>query len=61
MQVLILGYGEMGHAMESLLHSRHRISIWDKYPPDGMVPVRLEEAVPAADVILFCLPASPHR
>lgn len=60
MQVLILGYGEMGHAMETLLAPRHELAIWDKYPPPGLQPARLDEAVPAADWIIFCLPVTPH-
>lgn len=60
MQVLILGYGEMGHAMETLLGPRHELAIWDKYPPEGFRSVNLDEAVPAADCVVFCLPANPH-
>jgi len=61
MHVLILGYGEMGHAMETLLAPRHEISIWEKYPQPGFRSVRLEEAAPLADIIVFCLPVNPHR
>lgn len=60
MQVLILGYGEMGHAMETLLGPRHDLAIWDKYPPPGFRSVRLDDALPAADCVVFCLPVSPH-
>ncbi len=59
--VLILGYGRMGHAMKSLLAERHSISIWDKYPPEGFVPDSLEEAAPKADYVFFCMPVTPHR
>lgn len=59
--VLILGYGEMGHAMECLLGDRHELSIWDKFPPVGFTSVVLKQAVPEADFILFCLPVNPHR
>lgn len=59
--VLILGYGEMGHAMEHLLAVSHNLSIWDKFPASGFVSVNLEESVPLADFILFCLPVNPHR
>ena len=59
--VLILGYGEMGHAMERLLGARHDIRIWDM----GMVVkgrhASLEQEVAEAQVILFCLPVNPHR
>lgn len=59
--VLVLGYGEMGHAMEYLLQPNHKVSIWEKYPQPGFQSVDLKEAVPEADVVLFCLPVNPHR
>jgi len=59
--VLILGYGEMGHAMESLLVNYHIIDIWDKFPQAGFHSVTLEDCVPRADIIIFCLPVNPHR
>lgn len=60
-RVLILGYGEMGHAMERLLKDRHSLDIWDKYPPQGFQSVVLEAVAPLADIVLFCLPVNPHR
>ena len=60
-QVLVLGYGKMGHVMESLLQERHQLTFWDKFPPPGLTPAPLEEAAPAADVVLFCMPVMPHR
>ncbi len=60
-KVLILGYGEMGHAMEFLLADHHSLSIWDKFPSSGFQSAVLEDCVPEADMILFCLPANPHR
>lgn len=60
-RVLILGYGEMGHAMEFLLSERQQLDIWDKYPQDDFQSVMLEEAAPLADIVLFCLPVKPHR
>ena len=59
--ILILGYGEMGHAMEYLLKDRFQLSIWDKYPQDEFKSVDLEDAACVADVVLFCLPVNPHR
>ena len=59
--VLILGYGEMGRAMQCLLEKKHRLDIWDKYPQAGFESVVLEDAVTQADVILFCLHVNPHR
>ena len=59
-RVLILGYGEMGHAMEHLL-KQQQLDIWDKYPQHNFQSVILEEAVPQADIVSFCLPVNPHR
>jgi len=59
--VLILGYGEMGRAMEFLLKGRCRLLIWDKYPQDDFQSVDLEKAAALANVVLFCLPVNPHR
>ena len=60
-RVLILGYGEMGHAMEHLLKGRQQLDIWEKYPQDNFQSVMLEDAAPRADIVLFCLPVNPHR
>lgn len=60
-KVAILGYGEMGRAMELLLHTGHDVSIWDKFPPPGFESAVLEDIIPQADFILFCLPVNPHR
>lgn len=67
--VLILGYGEMGHAIEYLINSSKqsthgreiRLDIWDKYPVEGFQSIALEESVPQADIVFFCLPVNPHR
>lgn len=58
--VLILGYGEMGHAMRFLLEERHSVSVWVRRPVEDVLPVPLEQLVPGADIILFCLPVNPH-
>lgn len=59
--ILILGYGEIGHAMEFLLRKHNTVVIWDKYPSKDFVPIELEHSVPQADVALFCLPVNAHR
>ena len=59
--VLILGFGEMGHAMQSLLAMSHTLYIWDKFPADGLQSVDLKESAPLADIVIFCLPVNPHR
>ncbi len=60
-RVLILGYGEMGHAMEYLLKAHQQLDIWEKYPQGNFQSVVLEDAASQADVVLFCLPVNPHR
>ena len=60
-RVLILGYGEMGHAMEHLLKGWQQLDIWEKYPRDNFQSVLLEDAATRADIVLFCLPVNPHR
>lgn len=59
-RVLLLGYGEMGRAMERLLADRASVSIWEKFPRAGFRSVSLPQAVPRADVVIFCLPTKPH-
>lgn len=59
-RVLILGYGEMGHAMEYLLATRHDVRIWNMGVVMGSQAM-LEGAVAEAQVILFCLPVNPHH
>jgi glycerol-3-phosphate dehydrogenase (NAD(P)+) len=61
LRVLILGYGEMGHAMEYLLKNKQQLDIWDKYPHDNFKSASLEDVAPQADIVLFCLPVNPHR
>ena len=58
-KVLIVGYGEMGHAMQFLLDGRHHISIYDPRPIEGLMPVDFEQASETADFILFCIPTQP--
>ncbi len=57
--MLILGHGEMGHAMEHLLH-RHTLTVWERHPKAGGPPVDLESVAGRQDFVLFCLPANPH-
>lgn len=61
LRILILGYGEMGHALEFLLKDRHRIDIWEKFPQTEFTSAILADSAPHADIVLFCLPVNPHR
>lgn len=60
-RILILGYGEMGHAMAHLLSTQHHLAIWEKYPQPGFQSANLEQEAPQADIVIFCLPVNPHR
>jgi glycerol-3-phosphate dehydrogenase (NAD(P)+) len=61
LQILILGHGEMGHAMEFVLKDRHKLGIWEKFPSNDYPYVTLEDSATHADIVLFCLPVNPHR
>lgn len=61
LRVLILGYGEMGHAMEYLLAARHDVCIWNMGVVVKGSHSTLEDEVAEAQVILFCLPVNPHH
>ena len=58
-RVLIIGYGEMGHAMEYLLAGRCDLQVWTRHPVPGHKPVALAAAVSTASVILYCIPVTP--
>lgn len=58
-QVLLLGHGEMGLAMEYWLRPRHDVLVWQRHPMAGR-PLDLSAAAAQSDFILFCLPAAPH-
>lgn len=60
-RVLVLGHGEMGHAMQHLLGARHELVVWQRRPPEGRAPVDLNSEAARAVFILFCLPAAPHH
>jgi glycerol-3-phosphate dehydrogenase (NAD(P)+) len=58
-KILVIGYGEMGHAMEFLLGGRHELGFHDIRPMDGHVPVELEAAAAQADYVIYCVPVTP--
>lgn len=60
-RVLIIGYGEMGHAMEHLLVDQHHLAIYDSRPIDGLRAINLEQEAAKADFLLLCVPAFPHQ
>ncbi len=58
-QVLILGHGEMGRAMEYWLRPRHDVVIWQRHPKSG-ASLDLSATAADSDFVFFCLPAAPH-
>ena len=59
-KVLIMGHGEMSHAMQYLLGSRHDLAVWERAPRLGGGPVAPETLAVDRDVVLFCVPTPPH-
>ncbi len=60
-RVLIVGYGEMGHAMQHLLQRHHQVMVWQRHPTEGN-PTPLAQAAADKDIIVFCIPTGPlHR
>lgn len=54
--VLIVGFGQMGHAMQALLGSRTHLSFWRVTPERQQPPPAVLEAVGQADCIVLCVP-----
>jgi glycerol-3-phosphate dehydrogenase (NAD(P)+) len=57
-RVLIVGYGEMGHAMQHLLQCRHAITVWHCDTVEGRA-VPLTQAATDKDFIILCIPTGP--
>ena len=57
--ILVIGYGEVGHAMEYLLAAQHTLQFWDIRPVAGHDTVALEQAAAEAGFLIFCVPVSP--
>jgi len=60
LKILILGYGEMGHAMKHLLADRHDVRVWQRRPAESARTIDLETTAATADFVFFCVPAPPH-
>lgn len=58
-QILIVGYGEMGRAMEYLLAPHHTLSFWNRSPMEGHASVDLERCAGKVDYVIYCVPVSP--
>jgi len=61
-EIVMLGHGEIGRALESALVPKSRVSIWERDLDTWEENIPLEELLePGCDLILFALPTSPHR
>jgi len=58
-QILIVGYGEMGRAMEYLLAPHHTLSFWNRSPMEAHACVDLEHCAGKVDYVIYCVPVSP--
>ena len=58
-QILIIGYGEMGRAMEYLLAPRHTLFFWNRSPMEGHACADLERCAGSVDYLVYCVPVSP--
>lgn len=54
--ILLLGYGEMGHTMEYLFSSQHNVAIWDPYYKGKLDQINLDTTAKNADFVIFCTP-----
>ena len=63
MNIVIIGAGEIGRAIEFVLKSRPevKISFWDKNPEKISGQKPLSEIVPMADFIFICVPSFAYR
>jgi glycerol-3-phosphate dehydrogenase (NAD(P)+) len=54
--VLIVGFGQMGHAMRALLKDTVSLSIWRVTPDNLRLPATIREAACQAEYVLLCVP-----
>ena len=58
-RVMIISYGEMGHAMAHFLGGKHQMSVYDIRSAQGLPPINVEQEAALADFVLLCVPAAP--
>jgi len=51
----------MGHAMAHLLRGKYPLAIYDSRPFPDLPAIDLEQQASLADILLLCVPASPHH
>ncbi|MGH8372775.1 MAG: hypothetical protein ACRETO_08590 [Gammaproteobacteria bacterium] len=57
-QILIVGYGEMGHALQALLEARNHVEIWPVTPEHTELPDNVLRLLPETELV--CIPAVAH-
>ena len=55
-EVLVAGYGQMGHAMQALLAERSALEVWDVTPGDTTPPAAILAAALRVEFLLLCVP-----
>lgn len=60
-KILILGHGAMGSMFERMLSPGHDVRIWERDPETGEENEALESICREREIVLFALPAHPHR
>ncbi len=61
MSVVIVGFGQMGHAMQALLVNRAHLSIWRVTPKNQQPSPAIRRATRQAEFIILCVPTVAVR
>ncbi|MGA9855628.1 MAG: hypothetical protein WBR29_10165 [Gammaproteobacteria bacterium] len=56
MSVLIVGFGQMGHAMQTLLEGKVSLSIWQVTPKNLRLTQAIRESACHAEIVILCVP-----
>lgn len=55
-RVLLVGYGQMGHAMRVLLARRARLAVWRVTPQRQALGAAMRATLAASDFVILCVP-----
>ena len=59
-KVLIVGYGQMGHAMQYLLQERAPLEVWAVTPQQTGLPDNIRNVLPDTELVCMCVPTVAH-
>lgn len=59
-KILIVGYGQMGHAMQYLLQERNSVEIWAVTPQQTDIPEDIRNSLPGTELVCMCVPTIAH-